>query len=184
MNIKAIIAEIIAREGGYVNHPDDRGGPTNHGITAKSYAEYFRRKGSNIPFDVTIAEIKSVTPQIAEKIYYTLYYVRPNIVSLHPIVQPIVFDMAVNHGCAGAVKILQTALSSLGYPGIDHDGVIGKKTINTTAQAAKDLGPYLIIALVDRRIDYYKNIIETDPTQTVFEAGWIKRAESFRPAVA
>ena len=31
-----IIDEIIQREAGYVNHPADRGGPTNWGITAKT----------------------------------------------------------------------------------------------------------------------------------------------------
>lgn len=184
MTIKQIIAAIIAKEGGYVNHPADRGGPTNYGITAKSYAEYFNRKGHSIPEHVTIGEITSVTRQTAERIYYTLYYVRPNIASLHPIVQHIVFDMAVNHGRRGAVKILQTTLSSWGYAGIDIDGVIGKKTIAATAQAVKDLGNQLINSLVDCRIDYYKNIVEADPSQAVFENGWIARAESFRPQVA
>ena len=30
-----LIAEIIEIEGGYVNHPADRGGPTKYGITEK-----------------------------------------------------------------------------------------------------------------------------------------------------
>ena len=30
---RQLIAEVIDREGGYVNHPADRGGPTNWGIT-------------------------------------------------------------------------------------------------------------------------------------------------------
>lgn len=174
-----MIATILAKEGGYVNHSADRGGPTNFGITAMSYAEYFKCHKDAVTADM----IKAIPKMLAEKIYYTLYYVRPNIVSLHPIVQPIIFDMAVNHGRRGAVKILQTTLGSLGYPGINIDGMIGKKTIDTTAQAVKELGNHLISSLVDSRIDYYKNIIETDPSQAVFEDGWIARAESFRPSL-
>ena len=32
-NIDELIDDVIEREGGYVNHPADRGGPTNWGIT-------------------------------------------------------------------------------------------------------------------------------------------------------
>ncbi len=32
-DIEAIAAEIVAREGGYVNDPDDPGGPTKYGVT-------------------------------------------------------------------------------------------------------------------------------------------------------
>lgn len=36
---------VLEREGGYVNHPADRGGPTNKGIVQKVYDQYrtFRR---------------------------------------------------------------------------------------------------------------------------------------------
>ncbi|STE86759.1 Predicted lysozyme (DUF847) [Escherichia coli] len=30
-----IFDEILGKEGGYVNHPDDKGGPTKWGITEK-----------------------------------------------------------------------------------------------------------------------------------------------------
>lgn len=33
MNFEPIIDAILRAEQGYVDHPDDRGGPTNHGIT-------------------------------------------------------------------------------------------------------------------------------------------------------
>jgi len=32
-NIDELIEDVIEREGGYVNHPADRGGATNWGIT-------------------------------------------------------------------------------------------------------------------------------------------------------
>lgn len=33
-----IFDEVLGKEGGYVNHPDDKGGPTKWGITEKSPA--------------------------------------------------------------------------------------------------------------------------------------------------
>ena len=33
MDVDELIEALIEREGGYVNHPNDRGGPTNYGIT-------------------------------------------------------------------------------------------------------------------------------------------------------
>jgi len=181
MTIKEIIAGIIAKEGGYVNHPNDKGGPTNYGITAMSYAEYFRRPSSNVPMDVTIAEIKAVTPALAEKIYYTLYYVRPNIINLPELIQPIMLDMAVNHGRRGSVKILQAALADEDHSFSQPDGIIGVKTVIAAEKAVTDLGQNFITVLVNKRINYYNQIIKNDPTQAVFKSGWIARAESFRP---
>jgi lysozyme family protein len=33
--IESLIDDVLAREGGYVDHPDDRGGATNFGITER-----------------------------------------------------------------------------------------------------------------------------------------------------
>ena len=35
-HIDAMITDVIRREGGYVNHPADKGGPTKYGITHKT----------------------------------------------------------------------------------------------------------------------------------------------------
>lgn len=175
MTIKEIIADIIAKEGGYVDHPNDRGGPTKYGITITSYQEYI---GNVCP--PTAAQIKSISKALAEKIYYTLYYVRPNIINLPALIQPIMLDMAVNHGRSGAVKILQKALKAAGYDTGRQDGIIGTQTINKATQAVTDLGTDFINCLVNQRLSYYRKIIKTDPTQAVFEKGWIARAESFR----
>jgi len=180
MTIKEMIAEIIKKEGGYVNHHADKGGPTNCGITSLSYAEYFKRQSENI----TKAEIRGVTKELAEKIYYTLYYVRPNIISLPPLIQPIVLDMAVNHGRRGAVKILQTALVGSGYSNTKPDGLIGQQTITTSERVVAELGSHFINIIIDCRLNYYQEIINTDPSQAVFMRGWFARAESFRQQAA
>lgn len=177
MTIKEIIADIIAKEKGYVNHPADHGGPTNYGITRWSYAEYFNRNAA----DITIAEIKAVTTDLAERIYLKLYYLKPNIANLPELIQPIMLDMAVNHGRRGSVKILQKALVVNGYTFAAPDGIIGEKTIANSRLAVANQGKNFITSLIDCRINYYAEIIKEDPTQAVFRNGWIARAESFRP---
>ena len=40
MNVDQLIDELIDREGGYVNHPADRGGPTCWGVTQQVARAY------------------------------------------------------------------------------------------------------------------------------------------------
>jgi lysozyme family protein len=37
------LAFLLKAEGGYTNHPSDRGGPTNKGILQREYDRYRRR---------------------------------------------------------------------------------------------------------------------------------------------
>ena len=45
--VRELAAEIVAREGGFVDDPDDPGGATNHGVTIHS----LRRLGIDITGD-------------------------------------------------------------------------------------------------------------------------------------
>ena len=47
LSVEAIADEILAREGGYVNDPDDPGGATNHGVTIHT----MRRLGLDLDGD-------------------------------------------------------------------------------------------------------------------------------------
>ena len=47
------IEKVLKHEGGYVDHPADKGGATNFGITQKVYEEFVKRK-------VTKDEIKNM----------------------------------------------------------------------------------------------------------------------------
>jgi len=180
MSIKAMVDDIIAKEGGYINHPADRGGPTKYGITKAAYADYFNRSIGT----VSTTEIKRLLKSTAEKIYLKNYYVAPNINLLQSAIQPIIFDMAVNHGPVRAIKILQKTLDANGYYPGGIDGLIGRRTISAAESALSDLGHRVISILVDARVDYYRKIVAHDPSQSIFINGWENRAESFRPAVA
>ena len=55
---------ILAREGGYVNSKNDRGGPTNKGVTQVTYNSY--RRSKNLP----TKDVRDITQQEVEDIYY------------------------------------------------------------------------------------------------------------------
>ena len=179
-NVAKLIEDTIHREGDYVNHPSDRGGPTKYGITIPTYADYF----GVTPEQVHGGQIMQMKQSLAANIYMKLYYVRPGICHLPELIKPIVFDMGVNHGTTAAIKMLQQALTSQGYSVGLQDGVIGSKTIIAATKAVTDLGESLVNSLVNFRVSFYQDIIRRDPTQKVFEKGWLARAESFRVATA
>jgi len=174
--IEKTIRNILKREGGFVNHPADRGGPTNYGITAKPLTNYLGREPS-------IEDIKHITRDDAYEIYYLQYFQQPKIDQLPQQLQDIMLDMSVNHGARMAIKLLQRMIIIKGIPIID-DGIIGHKTIKALDGVIYAKCKIQVInCLVDIRVRFYEQIVKNDDTQRVFLSGWVKRAEEFRQAV-
>ena len=124
-DIEAIAREIVAREGGYVNDPDDPGGATKYGVTIGT----MRRLGLDLDGDgrVTAEDVRKLDRHTAEKIFLEHYFHRPRIAELPDCLHASVFDMYVNAG-SNAVKILQRLLSQMGEE-VSVDGAIGPQTI-------------------------------------------------------
>ena len=114
-----LIDAVIDREGGYVDHPADRGGATRWGITeaiarADGYGGDMRRFAARAPPRSTAA----------------LYWQRPRfdrIAERAPVLAAELFDTGVNMGPAVAIGFLQRALNALNrgardYPDIAADG--------------------------------------------------------------
>ena len=129
-SVESIAAEIVRREGGYVNDPDDPGGATKHGVTLKT----LQGLKTDLTGDgrVDVADVKALTPAQAAEIYIRHYYRAPKIDLLPEPLQASVFDMQVNAG-ANAVRILQRLMAAFGLP-LEDDGVIGPVTARTVAQ--------------------------------------------------
>ena len=172
--IDGIINDVIDRwEGGFSNHPADRGGPTNLGITQKVLGEYLGRPAS-------VEEVRLLSRATAIAIYRSRYWNTAKIDLLPEALQPVVFDIAVNMGPGTAVKLLQQALGDLGRP-MPVDGVIGKQTAGVVARAVADLGAAAVVnALSDRRQQKYDQIVAKDPTQSAFALGWKRRTDGYR----
>ena len=170
-----LIDGLIEREGGYVNHPADRGGPTNFGVTvavarASGYAGAMR--------DMPRAD--------AEAIYRRLYWDRPafaGIAKLSERVAAELFDTGVNMGPAVAVTFLQRALTALNRSGTDYpdlvpDGRAGPATLAALDAflAARGRGwgeTVLLRALEALQGERYLRLAERRPANEAFLYGWL-----------
>ncbi len=182
-SIEEIAEAIVAREGGFVNDPDDPGGPTNHGVTLAT----LKRLGRDIDGDGRIAlnDVRALTPGAAKEIFIEHYFRRPRIDRLPRELQAPVFDMYVNAG-ANAVRILQRLLNDMGQK-IAVDGVIGPQTIAAADLAASVAPPrHLADAYGIARRNYYYRLGDLSVRLRKFarrrdggKGGWIRRAEEF-----
>ncbi len=180
--VKDIAVEIVAREGGYVNDPDDPGGATNFGVTIHT----MRRLGLDLDGDGDIDpdDVKRLSRQQAVDIFVQHYFERPRIAQLPSPLHATVFDMYVNAG-GNAVKILQRLLSQMGYP-CSVDGVLGPQSIAAARNAHTDAPDHLVDAYGIARRNYYFRIADRRPASRKYartraggKGGWIKRAEEF-----
>jgi len=181
-NVRQIAEEIVEREGGFVNDPDDPGGATNHGVTIHT----LRRLGLDLTGDgaVGLADVRALSRAQAVEIYLTHYYARPRIAEMPEALQPALFDMYVNAG-ANAVKILQRLLREMGHP-VAVDGVIGPQSIAAARDAALPEPVALRDAYGVARRNYYFRLADHRPasrkyarTRSGGKGGWILRAEAF-----
>jgi lysozyme family protein len=181
-SVRSIAESIIAREGGYVNDPDDPGGATNHGVTIHT----MRALGLDLDRDgdVDTRDVRMLSREQAIDIFVEHYFHRPRIAMLPDALHATVFDMQVNSG-SNAVKILQRLLRDMGLD-VAVDGVIGPQTARAAHAAAAQAPDHLADAYGIARRDYYYRIADRRPASRKYarrrdggKGGWIRRAEDF-----
>lgn len=193
MDVDALIDAIIEREGGYVSHPADKGGPTRFGITeAVARAHGYAGAMRNLPREEAAA------------IYKRLYWFRPRldeVAKRSPRLAAELFDTGVNMGPAVAVTFLQRTLTALNrngsdYPDLVPDGRIGNGTLAaldtflklrggafggqdpTAGPAQSNRGPgtgetVLLRALEALQGERYLRLAERRPANETFLYGWL-----------
>lgn len=180
--VRELAAEIVGREGGYVNDPDDPGGATKYGVTIGT----MQHIGMDLDGDgvVTVADVKALTREQAIEVFIKYYFDLPAIGLLPETLHAPVFDMQVNSG-VNAIRILQRLLSEILDRRIADDGIIGPKTI-AAAEEALSRFPNLRDLYGDARRDYYFRLADRRPASRKYartraggKGGWIKRAEEF-----
>jgi lysozyme family protein len=178
--IEALIDELLEREGGYVNHPDDRGGATNFGITeAVARAHGYAGAMRDLPRDD------------AARIYTRLYWLRPRFDAVALRTEAIaaeLFDTGVNMGPGVAATFLQRALTALNRNGRDYadlvpDGRIGPATLAALDAFLDARGKggktVLLRALEALQGERYLRLAEKRPANEAFLYGWLANRVGF-----
>lgn len=172
-SIDQLLDELIAREGGYVDHPADRGGPTKYGITEQVARAY----GYQAP-------MRDLPRERALEIYRSRYWERPGfemVAKRMPRLAEELFDTGVNMGPKVAATFLQRALNALNrgasdYPDIGADGDIGQMTLFALdgLKAKRPNAETVLLRAVDcLQGDKYIRIAEANPSQEAFVYGWL-----------
>ena len=174
-DVDALIGGLIEREGGYSNHPADKGGPTCFGITeAVARAHGFAGAMKNLPRDEAAA------------IYRRLYWLRPRfdqVAKRSPRIAAELFDTGVNMGPAVATTFLQRALTALNrnakdYTDLAPDGRVGPLTLHAldaflATRGRKGGETVLMRALEALQGERYLRLAERRPANEAFLYGWL-----------
>lgn len=166
-NFDRALGFILGAEGGYSDgrgkNRADRGGATNRGITQKTYDSWRIRRG------LGQSPVKFCGDDEARAIYHDDYWRAVRGDDLLWPLDLVAFDTAVQHGPKTAAEYIQRAAGKLKI-----DGAIGPLTLARLAECdPQDIAELVII----QREALYEQIIEEDPTQIVFEHGWMNRLQ-------
>jgi lysozyme family protein len=174
MDIDELIDAVIAREGGYSDHPADRGGATRWGITEV----VARAHGYG-------GDMRAFPREEAAAIYARVYWHRPSfadVANRAPKLAAELFDTGVNMGPAVAAGFLQRALNALNrgasdYPDLVLDAAIGPKTLAALGAFLDRRGPHgetvLLKAVEALQGERYLRLAEHRPANEAFLYGWL-----------
>jgi len=170
-----MIEATIGKEGGYSDHPADRGGPTRWGITER----VARKNGYK-------GDMKALPRETAVAIYRQEYAIAPGFASvaeISPSVGEELFDTGVNMGPAVPSLWFQQALNGLNnggklYADIAEDGDIGPGTLAAFKAYRKARGAeadaVMLKALNCMQGARYVELARTRKANEAFLYGWLR----------
>lgn len=160
-NYSEALNHVLKYEGGYVNHSKDPGGPTNMGITQRTY-DGWRRS-----LNRALRSVELITFNEAASIYKRDYADKVRFNQLPSGLDFAMFDFAVNSGVARAVKFLQAIV------GTTQDGVLGSITLGAVAKREPKI-------LIKRLCEHRHAFLIGLRAYQYFGRGWSKRVESVK----
>lgn len=150
---------VLAREGGYIHHPNDPGGETNYGISKRSYPNL---------------DIKALTREQAIEIYERDYWRAIHGDQLPEPLALALMDYAVHSGPRVAWRMLASLC------GLRRDAAASEVIAKVLeAPSASVIATELV---VERALFLVRRALVT-PGQDVFAKGWVSRMVDLKRAV-
>jgi lysozyme family protein len=160
-DIEDALVFTLRNEGGYTDHPADKGGPTNKGITIRRLSEYLGRRA-------TKDEVKNMNYEVLKLIYRKYYWDAMNLDKvLDQSIATALFDMGVLCGTGTAARLCQDVLK------IDQTKRMDAKTLDAMNSTTDEK---FIPEFANRIIQRFEDIVKNNPSQEVFLKGWKNRA--------
>lgn len=165
----ARLAPLVAKwEGGYVNDPDDRGGPTNMGITLATWKAQGYDKDGDGDIDVEDMRLLDIGDfELVLRKYWDRW--RADEINNQQVAN-LVVDWLWCSGSWGII-IPQRVL------GVKADGIVGPVTIGALNAA---FPPVLHTTIWKERYDFLQGIVRRSPKQRKFLRGWLNRLDDFK----
>lgn len=162
---KKLIPFILKWEGGFANHPNDKGGATNKGITIATFRHFF---GSG----ATVEQLKAMTDEQWETVFRKGFWnpFKGDEIRNQSIAN-ICVDWAWGSGATTAIKQVQRLL------GVAVDGVVGNITLRAINSAEPEK---LFEKIKSARLAFVEAIVKRDASQQVFLKGWRNRINSIQ----
>ena len=164
-NRNKIIPFIKSAEGGWSNNSLDKGGETNKGITYSVWIKHFGADAHD--------RFMAMSNEDWGIIFYNEYWnkILGDKINSQRIANMIV-DWVWNCGTYFPEKDIQIILVEIFEKHIVEDGVFGQATIDAINQSDEAMEYQHII---DRRLEYYQQIVDATPSQSIFLKGWQTR---------
>ena len=153
MSFARAIAFVLAHEGEWSDHPNDRGARTRWGLSSAAHPDL---------------DLDTLTREQAVEIYRREYWTPIQGERLPPDLGLVLLDHAVHAGVAAAVRTLQHNL------GVRVDGCLGPQTLGALAQRRRSSLPDLARACLHQRA---RDLVHqgTTVSQRAFLLGWVRR---------
>jgi lysozyme family protein len=169
-NFEGFAGKVLHLEGGYVNHPLDKGGPTKYGVILSVWQEHGHDKDGD--GDIDAEDIKRLSEEDAAYVAKSVFwdYFRADFI-LNQSVAEFIVDWGYNSGRKTVAKQVQRLLN------VAQDGIVGAQTLTAINVCPQD--HFFAILKAARKL-FIERIAERRPDQRVFYKGWMNRINSFK----
>ena len=163
MDLTKSLEYLLEEEGGWSNHPSDRGGATFNGVTQGTYDQW--RTLKRLPKQ----SVRLASAGEIKELYEVMFWRAASCDTLPSPFNYLTFDAAVNSGPNRAVRWLQAGL------GVSQDGKVGPQTRGAAQKAVENGDANKVLAAVLARSDFLAELVKQSESQEAFLKGWWRR---------